>query len=272
MIPSLQAHAARAPRAPALWHRSRGQWHGWRWEDVVRDVAALAGALHAGGIAAGGRVIVRSESRPEALIVLLACQWLGATPVTAEAPCAIAETPEDADTLRAGGHGGAIALIEPMPGAQGLAALVADAPAPPAPVLTRADAGPGEPPQHGFCQASLLDPAEFAANILPLLRDGGTLSFPERPDTAAADLAEARPERFSATSAQWQALHADLIRRVPQGRIAWPFAAHRLRRQLGLDRARLLVAHGGRVAPATAAFFAAIGLTLTEFAADAVSR
>ena len=271
MITQLHTHATRTPRAPALWHRSRGQWHGWRWEDVLHDVTALAGALHAHGIARDSRVILRSESRPEALIALLACHWLGATPVATNAPHALAETPEDADTLRATGHDGAITLIDPIPGAPDLADVTANAPPPPPPIATPETAAT-HPPQHAFCQAPLLDPTEFAANILPLLRDGGTMSFPERPDTAATDLAEARPQRFSATSAQWQALHDDLIRRVPHNRLAWPFAASRLRRQLGLDRARLLLSHGGPLPPATTTFFAAIGLTLTAFPADAVPR
>ena len=270
MIGLLQARATSAPRAAAMWHHARGQWLGWRWEDILADVSALAGALHARGIGAGGRVILASEPRPEALITVLACDWLGAAPVAAGAPFAVAETAEDADALRAAGHGGAVVLIEPLPGAIGLAALIAEAPAPPPPPAGSAAAG--QPPLHGFCQASLLDPAEIAANILPLLRDGGTLSFPERPGTAAADLAVVRPERFSATAAQWEALREDLGRRVPPGRFGWPFAARRLRRQLGLDRARLLIAHGGTLAPETAGYFAGIGLTLTEIATDAVPR
>jgi hypothetical protein len=107
---------------------------------------------------------------------------------------------------------------------------------------------------------------------VPLLRDGGTLSFPERPQTAAADLAEVRPQRFAATAAQWQALHQDLSRRLPAGRLVWPLAARRLRRRLGFDRAVLLLCHGGPAAPETAAFLAGIGLRLTEWDGDAIPR
>lgn len=256
-----------------MWHRARGHWLGWRWEDVLRDVTALAGVLHGSGIGAGGRVSLCSESRPEALMALLACDWLGAIPVTGRGEIAIAETAEDADALRTAGHAGPVLVIEKVPGLTNLAAALAEAaPAPPAARLSPRSVGTVGPAMHGFCQASLLDAAEFRANVLPLLRDGGTLSFPERPDTAAADLGAVRPERFSATAAQWQALHGALARTVPPRRLSWPFAARRLRRRLGFDRARLLLAHGGPVAPATAAFLAGIGLALTEVAGDAVSR
>ncbi len=267
MIGLLRAHP---PAAPAMWHRSRGQWRGWRWQDVLADVTALAGALHAHG--AGNRLILLSESRPEALIAVLAAHWLGAELVTADATHAIADTAADADLLRAAGHTGTITLIDPPPGETGLAAFIANAPAPPPPVPSTPEPTPAAPALHGFCQSPLRDPAEFRANILPFLRDGGTLTFPERPDTVAADLREARPERFSATSAQWHALHETLARRIPPARLTWPFAATRIRRQLGLDRARLLLAHGGPLAPAPTAFFAAIGLPLTEIAADAIPR
>ena len=64
----------------------------------------------------------------------------------------------------------------------------------------------------------------------------------------------------------------DLWSAARSGGAEEPFAATRLRRQLGLDRARLLLSHGGPLPPATTTFFAAIGLTLTAFPADAVPR
>ena len=278
MIDHLRTRAAATPLAPALWHRARGQWRGWQWQDVLSDVAALAGAL---ALAPGERLLLQSAARPESLIALLACRWRGAiaiaTPTSAFAH-AIVETAEHADALRAAGHAGPITLIDPPPGAasptalsslatlSGLAALIANAPAPSAPIATEPDTTPHAPPMHGFCQVPPDNPAEFRANAAPLLRDGGTLTFPERPDTVSTDLLEARPERFSATAAQWHALHERLSAQLPAQRLAWPFAAARLKRHLGLERSRLRIAHGAPLAPATAAFFARLGLDLTELA------
>jgi hypothetical protein len=162
-------------------------------------------------------------------------------------------------------------MIDPPPGETGLAAFIAGAAAPPPPFAGPYIDSARDAAMDGFCQVPLLDPAEFRANILPFLRDGGSLTFPERPDTAAVDLRAARPERFAATAAQWHALHDDLARRISPARLSWPFAAARIRRQLGFDRARLLLSHTGALAPATAGYFAALGLPIRE-TADAIPR
>jgi carnitine-CoA ligase len=50
----------------------------WSYLELRDDAARLAGALAAAGIAAGDRVVVVSENRPEVLRLWLACAWLGA--------------------------------------------------------------------------------------------------------------------------------------------------------------------------------------------------
>jgi crotonobetaine/carnitine-CoA ligase len=50
----------------------------WNYAEVLDGTARLAGALANAGIAAGDRVVVVSENRPEVLRLWLACGWLGA--------------------------------------------------------------------------------------------------------------------------------------------------------------------------------------------------
>ncbi len=50
----------------------------WSYSELRDDTARAAGAIAACGIAAGDRVVVVSENRPEVLRLWLACSWLGA--------------------------------------------------------------------------------------------------------------------------------------------------------------------------------------------------
>ncbi|MFQ3622033.1 MAG: long-chain fatty acid--CoA ligase [Acetobacteraceae bacterium] len=50
---------------PALWARRDGSWRATAWAEVGRQSASLARALRARGVAAGDRVLIVSENRPE---------------------------------------------------------------------------------------------------------------------------------------------------------------------------------------------------------------
>ncbi len=51
---------------------------GMTYGDLSRDVAAMAGGLAARGVAMGDRVTAQIEKSPEALVLYLACLWIGA--------------------------------------------------------------------------------------------------------------------------------------------------------------------------------------------------
>lgn len=69
--------------APFLWHKRDGQWRPLTWRDTARQVATLASALRAEGIAPGDRVMLVSENRPEFCIADLAIMAAGAVTVPA---------------------------------------------------------------------------------------------------------------------------------------------------------------------------------------------
>jgi long-chain acyl-CoA synthetase len=66
---------------PFLWSKQDGVWRSLGWDDVARDVAALAAALRALGIQPGDRVMLISENRPEFCIADLAIMAAGAITV-----------------------------------------------------------------------------------------------------------------------------------------------------------------------------------------------
>ncbi|HYZ61597.1 MAG TPA: AMP-dependent synthetase/ligase [Acetobacteraceae bacterium] len=71
-------------------HRE-GAWHGVTWGAFARRAASVARGLRAAGVAAGDRVLIASESRPEVPIVETALMAIRAVPVPAYAT----NTPED---------------------------------------------------------------------------------------------------------------------------------------------------------------------------------
>ena len=75
---------ARAGRPMARYHRD-GAWRTLAWEDFARQAAALAAGLRARGVAAGDRVLLASENRPEVPIAETALTAIGAVPVPAYA-------------------------------------------------------------------------------------------------------------------------------------------------------------------------------------------
>jgi long-chain acyl-CoA synthetase len=147
------AHAARWPRRPMLRGFRDGAWRGVRWGEFARDAACVARRLRAAGVAAGDRVLICSENRPEYVIAETALMAIRAVPVPAYttntvadhahilrdsgATVAIVSTPALAERLRAAGGLDLLVVMEGMDAAEGTprilpwAALVAGNAAPP---------------------------------------------------------------------------------------------------------------------------------------------
>lgn len=73
--------AARFGDAPFLFHKADGPWTSRTWTETAREVASMAAALRAIGVAPGDRVALVSENRPEWAIADLAIMAAGAVTV-----------------------------------------------------------------------------------------------------------------------------------------------------------------------------------------------
>lgn len=73
--------ARRWPDRPMLRAWRDGGWHGLTWDGFARQVASVARALRAAGVAPGDRVLIVSENRPEFPIVETALMAIRAVPV-----------------------------------------------------------------------------------------------------------------------------------------------------------------------------------------------
>ncbi len=85
------ALAARWPERPMLRAHRAGAWRSWRWGEFAAQAAAFARTLRARCVAAGDRVLIVSENRPEFFIAETALMALGAVPV----PTYVTNTPAD---------------------------------------------------------------------------------------------------------------------------------------------------------------------------------
>ena len=98
--------ARQRPSRPMLRHYEDGAWHGTTWAAFATKAASAARGLRAAGIAAGDRVLMVSESRPEIPILETALMAIRAIPV----PAYVTNTPDDhAHLLRDSGARTAIA-------------------------------------------------------------------------------------------------------------------------------------------------------------------
>jgi long-chain acyl-CoA synthetase len=79
------------PRRPMLRHFRDGNWHSITWAEFARRAASVARHLSAEGLAAGDRVLIVSENRPEYPIAETALMAIGAVPV----PAYVSNTVED---------------------------------------------------------------------------------------------------------------------------------------------------------------------------------
>ncbi|MGC8469252.1 MAG: AMP-dependent synthetase/ligase, partial [Acetobacteraceae bacterium] len=149
------ALAARWPERPMLRAHRAGAWRSWLWGEFAAQAAAFARALRARGVAAGDRVLIVSENRPEFFIAETALMALGAVPV----PTYVTNTPADHAFLLAdcGARAAIVStpalaarlprgldllvLIEgaPLPGAESFASLATPS-APPADIAEEARA------------------------------------------------------------------------------------------------------------------------------------
>ncbi len=68
---------------PFLWHKREGTYRPWSWRRVADEVRILARSLRAQGLAAGDRVLLVAENRPEWLIADLAIMAAGGITVPA---------------------------------------------------------------------------------------------------------------------------------------------------------------------------------------------
>ena len=75
------AEAERGGDAPFLWRKGPGGWESLSWAETARQVASLAAALNALGVARGDRVLIVSENRPEFCIADLGIMAAGAIAV-----------------------------------------------------------------------------------------------------------------------------------------------------------------------------------------------
>lgn len=165
---------------PALWAKRGGAWRPTIWREVGRQTAALARALRARGVAAGDRVVIVSENRPEFPIADTAIMALRAIPV----PTYTTNTPVDhAHILRDSGARVAIVstgtlarrVLEGAAQAGGLDLMVAiDDPGETAvPVLRWEDAVADPAPPDDLEAEAALIPGEQTACLIYTSGTGG---------------------------------------------------------------------------------------------------
>ncbi len=74
-------HAAERGAQPAMREKDFGIWQTWSWREVLTEVRALAGGLHAMGLRRGAKLAVIGDNRPRLYWAMAAAQALGAVPV-----------------------------------------------------------------------------------------------------------------------------------------------------------------------------------------------
>ena len=69
-------------KTPSSTKGQTGQWQAWSWNRIASDALALSASLRAAGVAAGDRVAIVSENRPEWAIADIAIMMIGAIAVS----------------------------------------------------------------------------------------------------------------------------------------------------------------------------------------------
>lgn len=175
------ACARRYGDRPALWAKREGAWRSTSWREVGRQAASLARALRARGVAAGDRVVIVSENRPEFPVADTAIMALRAISV----PTYTTNTPADhAHILRDCGARAAIVstralvrrVLEGAAEAGGLDLLVAidDPGETDIPVLRWAEAVADPAPPDDIEAEAALIPREQTACLIYTSGTGGT--------------------------------------------------------------------------------------------------
>ncbi len=107
------ARAREWPDKPMLRAYRGGRWHSTTWRDFARQAASAARRLRAAGVAAGDRVVIVAESRPEYPIAETALMAIRAVPV----PAYVTNTVDDhAHILRDSGARAAIVASAALAG------------------------------------------------------------------------------------------------------------------------------------------------------------
>jgi long-chain acyl-CoA synthetase len=83
LVATFFERAAARGDAPFLWAKRDGAYAAWSWRRVAEAVGALSRGLSALGVAAGDRVVLVSENRPEWVVADLAIMAAGAVTVPA---------------------------------------------------------------------------------------------------------------------------------------------------------------------------------------------
>lgn len=79
-LPQALLHQARTRgSAIALRHKRLGIWHERSWSELAQDVGQLAAALQQRQFGRNDDLLIISQAHPEALLMALAAQWLGAS-------------------------------------------------------------------------------------------------------------------------------------------------------------------------------------------------
>src|SRR5947209_8365214 len=77
----LLQHAQELADRPAIREKDLGIWQAWTWEQVRREVEALACGLASAGLQRGAHLAVIGANRPRLYWAITAAQCLGAIPV-----------------------------------------------------------------------------------------------------------------------------------------------------------------------------------------------
>lgn len=266
------------PHGLALVHKRRGQWKGWYWDDVRREVAHLREALQRRGFGPGACLAVAGAYEPTLLLLALAARAAGGQVVPLPRTLA---GPTLSDALNA--LGGAHLFVAERDGAARVQAAVEDGVRVPRLYLGHllpcrcagvvvegvADLYAGQPLRvqrrlawrHVRTAAPVWveEGTEWAEGLgllcERLVTHGEALAFPEGLASASRDRCDIAPATLLLSSSRAHALHAELENRVAvpgslrrrvwdwaqrgAGQAGLPRHVHtRVRRIVGLHRLR----------------------------------